>query len=190
MKKITTLVFLFVSISVSAQHLKYVDKIALKYITLTGSIKSVIDSLKSGYEYKLYDDYCVFHRVKPTRIVAVEWTPKTKQVYLIKEYEASGTTWELLFKGFAEKMQTLENGNGEVHECHCEWEYPYKRGVKDRYSEYNGRELEAIQEGKCEWRAIWDFKEGLILVEFDTFPMIRTTYRDEIGYQLYLKEED
>lgn len=186
MKKIiTALMLLMLSVPMlrsqsSEEHLKF------KGIPITGSKENFVKELKKqGFKSSDIDNI-VFEGVFAQRdcYIVIHTTPITKQVHHIIVAFDDFDNWNEFKNKFDELEKQLYLKYKVKPQSVKEFSYPYEEG--------DGYEMSAIRNDKIEYSSFFKLENGYILLKicnYEGIPMLRLSYLDDIGYNLYTQEE-
>jgi hypothetical protein len=178
MKKLLVIVLMFVSLTVKAQHRQFFIYSNGKpiHLELKGTAASLAKAL--GNELKKDDYGFDVIWIDSNHFLRVFSTPKTKTLFHIDELfllkgdskDASGE--------FSNKFLLLTYYYGNHRKLSLDW----KENPPD------GMWMDYIRQGKCAWLASWVDESGWTNLQFEKGGILKTTFVDKKGFELYEQE--
>ena len=150
-------------------------------VPIDGHVKKFVAKMKKlGYTEKaLYDGVFIMKGTFTGRDAElyIAYTPKSKTVYNVGVYLDKSSSWDYLkelYNTYKEEFTKKYGAEGYPHEY---FEPPYKEG--------DGKELEALTEGKCVYASFFPFNEGEAILNLSRQGQLVIVYADNQNKELY-----
>lgn len=150
-------------------------------VPIDGHVKKFVTKMKKlGYTEKTQHDGAFIMKGTFTGRDAelyIAYTPKSKTVYNVGVYLDKSLSWDYLkelYNTYKEEFTKKYGAEGYPREY---FEPPYKEG--------DGKELEALAEGKCVYASFFPFNEGEAILNLSRQGQLVIVYADNQNKELY-----
>jgi hypothetical protein len=177
MKRLLTIVSLFIALSVNAQ--------VFDGVSVSGDLPTAIAKLKAkGYVFKKYLENGAILNGKvgfQKSELFIYVTPKSKVVYKFVIYLEEQTTWNSLKSDYDKYFEIFKQKYGEPDNQYSFFSSPYKEG--------DGYELTAVTLEKCTFSAYWlSRNNSSISINISKWNQVQLIYENDSNTDLKEKE--